>query len=169
VLPPGEDRNEWIAVNIVDFFNQISMLYGTITEFCTVESCPKMSASAKYEYYWADAAKKKPMQHPAPLYVDYLMTWVQDQLDDENVFPSHIGKPFPSNFPQVAKTIMKRLFRVYAHIYHEHFQTIEHLKAIEHLNTSFKHFILFVHQFDLIESKELAPLQDLIDRLAPKD
>lgn len=27
-LPEGEDINEWIAVNIVDFFNQINMLYG---------------------------------------------------------------------------------------------------------------------------------------------
>ncbi|CAF4413744.1 unnamed protein product, partial [Rotaria magnacalcarata] len=34
-LPDGEDLNEWIAVNIVDFFNQINMLFGTITEFCT--------------------------------------------------------------------------------------------------------------------------------------
>ena len=42
------------AVNTVDFFNQINMLYGTITEFCTEEKCPIMSASAKYEYKWAD-------------------------------------------------------------------------------------------------------------------
>ena len=31
----------------VDFFNQINMLYGTITDFCTPESCPVMSAGAK--------------------------------------------------------------------------------------------------------------------------
>lgn len=49
-LPPGEDLNEWIAVNTVDFFNQINMLYGTLTEFCTAESCPVMSAGPKYEY-----------------------------------------------------------------------------------------------------------------------
>ena len=35
VLPKGEDVNEWLAVNTVDFFNEISLLYGTITEFCT--------------------------------------------------------------------------------------------------------------------------------------
>ena len=44
ILPEGEDPNEWIAVNTVDFFNQINMLYGTITEFCTEETCPIMSA-----------------------------------------------------------------------------------------------------------------------------
>lgn len=40
----GEDPNEWIAVNTVDFFNQINMLYGTITEFCTEDTCCIMSA-----------------------------------------------------------------------------------------------------------------------------
>ena len=34
-----------------------------------------------------------------------------------------------------------------------------------HLNTSFKHFIYFVQEFELIEKKELAPLQELIDRV----
>ena len=32
----------------VDFFNQINMLYGTITEHCSTESCPVMSAGPKY-------------------------------------------------------------------------------------------------------------------------
>ena len=39
----------WVAVNTVDFFNQINMLYGTITEFCTEQSCTVMSAGPKYE------------------------------------------------------------------------------------------------------------------------
>ena len=47
---------------------------------------------------------------------------LQDQLDDEALFPSKIGVPFPSNFLNIAKTILKRLFRVYAHIYHQHFK-----------------------------------------------
>jgi len=73
-LPPGEDINEWLAVNsnilpfrlqfspnsvvplklaclfcfaAVDFFNQVNMLYGTLTEFCTPESCPTMTAGPK--------------------------------------------------------------------------------------------------------------------------
>ncbi|XP_033111323.1 MOB kinase activator 1A-like isoform X1 [Anneissia japonica] len=46
-LPEGEELNEWVAVNTVDFFNQINMLYGTITEFCTPEKCPIMSAGPK--------------------------------------------------------------------------------------------------------------------------
>ncbi|XP_061527506.1 MOB kinase activator 1A isoform X2 [Phycodurus eques] len=170
MLPEGEDLNEWIAVNTVDFFNQINMLYGTITEFCTESSCSVMSAGPRYEYHWADGTNiKKPIKCSAPKYIDYLMTWVQDQLDDETLFPSKIGVPFPKNFMSVAKTILKRLFRVYAHIYHQHFDSVMQLQEEAHLNTSFKHFIFFVQEFNLIDRRELAPLQDLIEKLGSKD
>ena len=79
-----------------------------------------MSAGPKYEYHWADGKEvRKPIKCSAPKYIDYLMTWVQDQLDDEAPFPSKIGVPFPRHFQNIAKTILKRLFRVYAHIYHQ--------------------------------------------------
>jgi hypothetical protein len=51
---------------------------------------------------------------------------------------------FPKNFIHIAKTILKRLFRVYAHIYHQHFREVVSLGEEAHLNTSFKHFIYFV-------------------------
>ncbi|KAH3767534.1 MOB kinase activator 1B [Pelomyxa schiedti] len=165
-LPEGEDLNEWLAVNTVDFFNQINMLYGTISEFCTRDTCPAMTAGPKYEYHWADGKSvKKAVACSAPEYVDFLMTWVQTNLDDETVFPSKIGVPFPSTFSKTVKTIFKRLFRVYAHIYHSHFERIVSLGEEAHLNTSFKHFIYFVLEFNLIEKKELAPLQSLITSL----
>jgi hypothetical protein len=55
-----------------------------------------------------------------------------------------VGVPFPKNFLSIAKTILKRLFRVYAHIYHQHFSEVVQLGEEAHLNTSFKHFIFFV-------------------------
>ncbi|KAG2581809.1 hypothetical protein PVAP13_6KG065800 [Panicum virgatum] len=165
-LPPGEDINEWLAVNTVDFFNQVNLLYGTLTEFCTPESCPTMTAGPKYEYRWADGVQiKKPIEVSAPKYVEYLMDWIEGQLDDESIFPQKLGTPFPPNFKEVVKTIFKRLFRVYAHIYHSHFQKIVSLKEEAHLNTCFKHFILFTNEFGLVDKKELAPLQELIESI----
>ena len=93
------------------------------------------------------------------------MTWVQQQLDDEAMFPSKIGVPFPKNFLTNAKTILKRLFRVYAHIYHQHLRDVITLEEEAHLNTSFKHFTFFIQEFNLVEKKELVPLQELIDEL----
>ncbi|KCV70363.1 maintenance-ploidy protein MOB1 (MPS1 binder 1) [Fonticula alba] len=167
VLPDNEDLNEWLAVNTVDFFNQINMLYGTITEFCTAENpeCRVMSAGERYIYYWSDGSKKKPVALNAPEYIDQLMTWIQQQLDDETIFPSRIGVPFPKNFQTVVRNMFKRLFRVYAHIYYSHFPKIVSLGEEAHLNTSFKHFIYFVQEFKLIEERELAPLASLIESL----
>ena len=146
------------------------MLYGTIIEFCTEQTCQVMSAGPKYEYHWADGQTiKKPIKCSAPRYIDYLMNWVQSQIDNETIFPSTIGVPFPKDFLNIAKSILKRLFRVYAHIYHEHFNQVLQLKEEPHLNTSFKHFIYFVLKFNLVETKELAPLQEIIDRLISKD
>lgn len=31
-LPPGEDKNEWLAANTVDFFNEASLIWGIVTE-----------------------------------------------------------------------------------------------------------------------------------------
>ncbi|KAK2958542.1 putative Maintenance of ploidy protein mob1 [Blattamonas nauphoetae] len=162
-LPEGEDQNEWLAVNTFDFFNQINMLYGTITEFCTKDSCPIMNAGPAYEFLWADGKKvKKPVALSAPEYIDELMTWVQDLLDDETMFPSQDGVPFPKSFKDTVKTIYKKLFRVFAHIYHAHNQKIVQLGEDAHLNTCFKHFLFFVKEFDLVSNSDLAPLEDLV-------
>ena len=116
-LPKGEDLNEWLAVNTIEFYNDINLLYGMLVEFCTKESCPVMSAGPKYEYLWADGSNvKTPMKVSAGEYIEFLMVWVENQLNNENIFPSVIGVPFPRNFLQIIKVIFKRLFRVYAHI-----------------------------------------------------
>lgn len=74
------------------------------------------------------------------------------------VFPLG-GEPYPPNFLETVKTIFKRLFRIYAHIYHSHLDKFQLLDAEAHLNTCFKHFIYFTHAFSLVDRKELAPLQ----------
>lgn len=84
---------------------------------------------------------KRPTKLPAPEYVDALMNWTQSILDDEAVFPnaigisscSHclpaplmkdVGVSFPRTFKDTVRTIVRRLFRVYAHIYSNHFDQI---------------------------------------------
>mmetsp|Transcript_37705 Transcript_37705/g.83005 ORF Transcript_37705/g.83005 Transcript_37705/m.83005 type:complete len:227 (+) Transcript_37705:200-880(+) len=164
-LPAGEDLNDWLAVNVTDFYNEISLLYGVLMDTCTPISCPTMSAGPKFEYKWADGVRiKKPVRCSAPKYIDYMMTWVQTTLDDERLFPVRVGEPFPANYREVVRSMFKRLFRVYAHMYVNHFQALQEMGAEPHLNTCFRHFILFVAEFDLIEQQELVPLQDLINK-----
>ena len=55
-------------------------------------------ARVRYEYHWSDGVQfKKPVRVSAPEYVDYLMTWVSLQLDDESIFPSRIGNVAPAH------------------------------------------------------------------------
>lgn len=69
---------------------------------------------------------------------------------------------FPKDFQNVVKSIFRRLFRVFAHVYLHHVEHVQALDVTVQLNTSFQHFIFFVLQFNLIEKKELAPLSELI-------
>jgi MOB kinase activator 1 len=154
----------------VDFFNEISLLYGTITEFCTEQNCPTMCAGDQFQYLWADGVKvKTPTSVPAPDYVDLLIAWVESQLNDDQIFPLQFGNPFPKNFLQIVKTIFKRLFRIYAHMYYSHYENIQILGVDAHMNTCFKQFILFVREFDLVEDKETAVLDSVISKLLSKE
>ena len=63
-----------------------------VMEHCTADSCPVMSAGAKYEYLWADGTTiKTPIKVPAPEYIDYLMLWVDGIVNNEDVFPTDAG------------------------------------------------------------------------------
>ncbi len=113
--------NEWIATNTTDFFNTLSLLYGAVAEFCTSSTCPSMTAGPRYEYLWAPpgAPHPKPARVSAPEYIDLLLSHVESSLGNEELFPTAPGSPFPKNFMAEVRTIYKRLFRVFAHIYYQ--------------------------------------------------
>ena len=167
-LPAGENLCEWLSANTIDFFNQVNLLYGAVSDFCTPASCPTMSAGPSYEYLWQGGpGYAKPTAVPAQKYVELLMSWIQSTLDDPKVFPVELDPANPPKlFEPAVKKIFKRLFRVYAHIYLNHFDKVTHLGIEAHLNTGFKHFYLFTREFGLIEDKkELKPLQAIIDKI----
>ena len=213
--PPGEDLNEWIAVNTLHHFNAASLIYGTVQKYCTSQSCPVMAAG-KAEYLWKDPNSvqyKKPTRLPAPVYIDLMMTEIDSQITDSSIFPVEErelswgaiwegGKKeplsitivmlneiplvaklidcllppsflffflsderFPRNFMAICKQIYKRLFRLYAHIYCAHHESIRSIGASAHLNTIFRHLVIFILQFSLVDRAEMAPLEKLIARI----
>jgi MOB kinase activator 1 len=51
-----------------------------------------MSAGQKFEYLWADGQNvKTPLKVPAPEYIELLMSWVENQFNNESLFPCQIG------------------------------------------------------------------------------
>jgi MOB kinase activator 1 len=128
-LPEGEDKNEWLAVHTVDFYNEISILFGTIADKCDPEKFPEMTAGPKYKYLWADkvtapvsvpgvlrciplSGPQHPLCGPAPSqtlphlcpcmglspareYVDLLLAWIEGQVNNEEIFPTSVGRCCP--------------------------------------------------------------------------
>lgn len=169
-LPPQEDLNEWVAINTFIFYEVAVNIYKTCEDVCTKESCPAMTAGKKVTYLWADGKKvKKPIELSAPEYVEKLFDWIFEQMSDPSVFPPDDQTKFPKHFMKIMKTIFKKLFRLYAHIFYSHFESIQNKGAEAHLNSSFKHLVYFILEFDLVETAELVPLKDLIKKLTDRD
>lgn len=162
--PKYVDINEWLASNTFDFFNYTNLFYGIITEYCTHRDCPTMSAGPGVEYTWIDS-QKRAVKLPASQHVDYVMSWIQNMINEESVFPTKQGSEFPRDFHQTIRGIFRQLFRIFAHIYHSHYEKIVHVSAEPHLNTLFSHFVAFSREFDLLDKKELSPMMDLIVEL----
>uniref|UniRef100_A0A7N9CS68 MOB kinase activator 2 n=1 Tax=Macaca fascicularis TaxID=9541 RepID=A0A7N9CS68_MACFA len=165
VLPREIDLNEWLASNTTTFFHHINLQYSTISEFCTGEACQTM-AVCNTQYYWYDERGKK-VKCTAPQYVDFVMSSVQKLVTDEDVFPTKYGREFPSSFESLVRKICRHLFHVLAHIYWAHFKETLALELHGHLNTLYVHFILFAREFNLLDPKETAIMDDLTEPPQP--
>jgi MOB kinase activator 1 len=162
-LPDGQSLDDWLALNTIEFFNSISILFAPVSRYCTKESCPKMSAGPGFEYAWQDNKKyKKPKSMPANDYITHVMIWVEEFIDDPVVFPEDESRPFPKEFRQIIANIFRRMFRVYAHLYHHHQKDIKAENLAAQLNTSFRHFYLFTKEFSLIPDEQFQPLATII-------
>lgn len=163
-LPHGLDHQEWMAYNTVSFFKNVTLLSSALSEFCTAASCPTASGPGNRIYEWTDEQGKK-IKCSAPLYSDYAMSYIQELLTDENVFPTGTGVKFASGFMFLVQKVFLLLFRTLAHLYNAHYRDAVAMDIHPHLNTLFTHFMTFSHMFRLLEPSETASLEDLVSAL----
>lgn len=156
LAPDGVSEEEWLSVKVIETFNELNMLTGALSdEICTDKSCPVMGAG-DVEYHWADGVNViEPLRVSAPQYFEYLMHWADACIADENLMPTKEGVPFPKHFGKSIRTIFKRFFRVYAHIYHKHFKELVEADIDAHLMSSFKPFCFLCKEFNLVKEEEL--------------
>jgi len=166
VLHTGNDYNEWVSANTVDFLNEVTIIYCSVMEFCTSLTCATMNAGPKNQYKWIEGAKaksaNKPISLSAPQYVDRFLQWAEGQLADPKILPLTVGPAFPKTHPGIMRNVFKHIFRIYAHIYLNHLGKIIELGIDDYVNSSFKHFIHFAHQFSLVDTQDYSPLKQLI-------
>ena len=166
---PTVGRDVWLATHTYDFFNEISVIYGTVVAHCTVDSCPCMSAGPRYKYKWADGiVVKSPIVLPAQEYITLLLDWVDTQLPllrkDQN------SKKVVSDgrLEEIVSCVLKRLFRVYAHMYHSHYPIFCKMGLDKCLNACFGRFIWFVNVFELVEKKHFVCMEEVMNEIMKK-
>ncbi|SCU79130.1 LAME_0A07360g1_1 [Lachancea meyersii CBS 8951] len=163
-LPKYVDLGEWVALNVFEFFTNLNQFYGIIAEYVTADAYPKMNAGPHTDYMWLDANNRQ-VSLPAGQYIDLALTWINNKVSDQTLFPTQNGYPFPSNFVQDIQRIIVQMFRIFAHMYHHHFDKIIHLSLEAHWNSLFAHFVSFAKEFNLVDRRDMSPLEPLIENL----
>lgn len=161
-LPKYVDYGEWLSLNIFELYGHLNQFYGVISEYVTPEAYPTMNAGPNTNYLWKDNMGQA-VNLPACQYIDYVLTWILNKINDQSVFPTKTGGAFPPNFVKDCKNIARQMFRIFAHIYHNHFDKIVHLSLEAHWNSFFAHFISLCKEFSLLDRKEMEPLVPLIE------
>lgn len=62
---------------------------------------------------------------------------------------------FHPSFPATIRTVYRQLLRVFAHIYHAHYEQILHLRSEPHFNSLFAHFLAFGREYELLEARDI--------------
>ena len=74
---------------------------------------------------------------------------------------------FPNSFHSVCKKLLRRMARVYGHIYYAHYSILLQLKIDIHVNTCFKHFIYFTLRYNMVNKQEFMAFGKIVTKLAP--
>lgn len=161
-LPKYVDYGEWLSLNMFEMFNHLNQFYGIIAEYVTAAEFPTMNAGPNTNYLWIDTAGQ-PTNLPAGQYIEYVLAWALNKINDQLVFPTKNGGAFPPNFVKDCKNLARQMFRIFAHVYYNHFERLLHLSLEAHWNSFFAHFVSFCREFALVDRKEMAPLAALIE------
>ncbi|ELW70236.1 RNA exonuclease 1 like protein [Tupaia chinensis] len=158
-LPSGEDQNDWVAVHVVDFFNRINLIYGTICvpfpknflQICKKILCRLFRVFVHvYIHHFDRVIVMGAEAHVNTCYKHFYYFVTEMNLIDRKELE-----------PLICKKILCRLFRVFVHVYIHHFDRVIVMGAEAHVNTCYKHFYYFVTEMNLIDRKELEPLPNL--------
>ena len=168
-LPAGESCAAWVAVHAIDFFNDVSTIWAVMATDPYLSSFrPGEGFPSGVEYRWSDGASGEAVSVSAPVYIDKVLGWIADQMNDETKFPDDDDEEkalrvFQTpQFAALCGQIFRRLFRVYGIIYSSFFGTLEALEMAPHLNSCFKHFMFFCTEFGLLPEREVEPLEVLV-------
>lgn len=168
--PEGEDLNEYIGAKTVEFYNDLAMLFeSVIVDAREKYKRPGYGFPPEFIYYWTEdvEAGTEVAALTAPDYMEKALVWIDKVLDDRTIFPIDQSVDFPGDFisNHICK-IFTFMFRVFAILYHGHYELLVQNKVANLLNTALKHFIFFSIRFNLlVEPEELEALKTPLIKL----
>lgn len=161
---PEMDVNEWMAAHTIALFENLSTVFDAICELCT---CPSvLPASQSGSFYstlnseleaWGKGLAAT-QHHSARQTIDFALSYCHDLLQSPRIFPVRQGERFPANLQGYVSHICKHLLIGIIHMYLAHFNHLEQLELISHMNTLSKHYFAFVLRFSLVDEKHFSPL-----------
>ncbi|KAJ8599090.1 hypothetical protein CTAYLR_008882 [Chrysophaeum taylorii] len=159
-LPRGASANLWIDIHVVDFVNEVATVWSLVEKACETRCRgAQMSAGARRAYDFDGRVVS------AIEYARLALDEARDVIGDATVFPDDERAEYPAEFVIATRRIIRRLFHIYAHVYHTHFSALVALRCDQVVNELFRRFTLFALEFDLIDKYELEPLDELIRNL----
>eukprot|EP01089_Gocevia_fonbrunei_P022342 TRINITY_DN9010_c0_g1_i1.p1 TRINITY_DN9010_c0_g1~~TRINITY_DN9010_c0_g1_i1.p1 ORF type:complete len:156 (+),score=25.03 TRINITY_DN9010_c0_g1_i1:88-555(+) len=133
----------------IDIVSRLKLIYSFCEERCY---CSKMIIGTKYEYLWKYDDDDRPVPVTARRYVTLLFDWIDSALVKEHS-------------TSLLRDILRRVFRVYGHIYYHHWNVFEELGQTNVWQKGFLIYIKFVKQNKLVHVRDLEPLAPLIHKL----
>lgn len=91
-ISPSLAVTRYIFCLLLDSVRSCLPAHGQYAPLRSLAAADQMHVAGRYEYLWEDGVRyKRPTKLPAPEYVDALMNWAQNLLDNEEIFPNKIG------------------------------------------------------------------------------
>lgn len=106
-----------------------------------------------------------PIQVPARDYAKLMCMWIERQIQDPTVFPVKESDKFPKDFHFRVKRIFVRMTYVFSHYYYSHVDHLRAATAFSQFNSTFKHFVLFGIEHNLLKPKHWAPIASIVESL----
>lgn len=108
------------------------------------------------------------MSVSAPVYVTKVLQWIEEQINNNAVFPNgqdqaETLKTFQTpQFAALCGQIYRRICRVYGIFYSTFLDSLKPLDMEPHLKVCFKLFMFFCMEFRLLPERELDPLEEYV-------
>mmetsp|Transcript_11551 Transcript_11551/g.13266 ORF Transcript_11551/g.13266 Transcript_11551/m.13266 type:complete len:295 (-) Transcript_11551:717-1601(-) len=163
-------KREWLAMNTIDFFNEVSLIYGMVEEFhVSVSRQPDYDELVKKRkeggklpiapynrgfpagYEYRVQGDDKNADHDANWYCNITMAWIEDNIDNPEVFPEGENDSFPDDFDtNHVPEMFKRMFRIFSIVYNVCWPVVKEYESDKHFNSAFKHFYFFMKRYNLL-------------------